>query len=737
MSTRALVLLLAFLTGAAVMAVELLGPRLVAPHLGTGLLTWAAVLATFLGGIALGNAWGGRRADRARPWTLPIVLFAAAACVALAPWLDALARASILAAFPHALRAPLTILVVFLPAAFAMGLPGPFYGKAVLGTGGPAGRALGEVAAAGALGSVAGTFLTGFVLIPSFGTRTLLLVLAGVLAAAGLAARALTIHARSEEGTQTREVGGKAALARRWPVLAAAAGFALLALEIAAGRVAAIHLGTSVYTWTAVIGVVLVGLSVGNVVGGRLADRHPVRPLLGTLFLVASAATATALWTPNLMGRVADGGGPWTLRVAAAVAVGFLLPSLAIGTLSPVIVRGALEDPKTDGRVVGRIYAWGTLGAVAGALLAPYVLIPWFSLPALVIAIAFGLALAAIPLRGALELPWLLTLVALALLVRLPVEGLERLGNRLGLREDVPGIYVDDSRYFHIVVAPYERPADVPARAGADEGGAMRYMALDRLVHGFVDLEDPLWLEYEYERLYAAVVDRLWPQAAERTIHCCFIGGGTYTYQRRLLHQRGATLHVRTIEIDPAVTRAARVALGLKPDPRHTIVHADARTDLGRLASERFDFVFGDAFHDVGVPWHLTTRECTALVRSRLREDGGVYLVNIVDIFDSGRFLGAFLRTLESVFDRVVVLSMGARRDAERQTFILAASDRELPLDGLLDDTGAPLAAVRYGPEDLARLRQRAGVPLLTDDHAPVEALLAPVIERRRMSDER
>nr|MDJ0975010.1 fused MFS/spermidine synthase [Planctomycetota bacterium] len=696
--------------------------------------TWSSVLATFLGGIALGNAWGGRRADRATAWTLPIVLFAAAACVAVSPWLDGLAR-SLLGGLGHGLRVPVTVLLVFLPAAFAMGLPAPFYGKAVLGTGRPAGRALGEVAAAGALGSVAGTFLTGFALIPSFGTRTLLLVLAGILAAAGLAARALAIHTRTDgnaaEGDQT-------ALARRWPVLAAAAGFALLALEIAAGRVAAIHLGTSVYTWTAVIGVVLIGLSVGNVVGGRLADRYPVRPLLGTLFLIASATTATALWTPNLMGRVADGGGAWTLRVAAAVAVGFLLPSLAIGTLSPVIVRGALEDPKTDGRVVGRIYAWGTLGAVAGALLAPYVLIPWFSLPVLVIAIAFGLAVAAIPLRGALELPWLVTLVLLALLVRLPIDALRTTGNRLGLREDVPGIYVDDSRYFHIVVAPYERPADAPARAGSDEGGAMRYMALDRLVHGFVDLADPLWLEYEYERLYAAIVERLWPSDADRPIACCFIGGGTYTYQRRLLAQHPASLALHTIEIDPAVTEAARNALGLQIDPRHRIVHADARTELARdELANRFDFVFGDAFHDVGVPWHLTTRECTALVRSRLRKGTGVYLVNIVDIFASGRFLGAFLRTLEAEFEHVVVLSMGERKDHERQTFILAASDLPLALDGLTDDTGAPLADVHYGPEDLALLRKRAGVPVLTDDHAPVEALLAPVIEKRRMSDER
>lgn len=730
--THARVLALGFFVGAATMAAQLLGPRLVAPHLGTGLLTWSAVIATFLGGIAWGNRVGGLLADRGDARALPAGLGLAGLLCVATPLFDGLAQ-SVFGGLPHALRVPLSIALAFLPVSFALGLPGPMLAKALLGTNAAPGRLLGGLAAAGALGSVGGTFLTGFLLIPAYGTRSILLWVGASMALAAPAALRLPLGSRDDmpaPSEDTEEPEGASRAAHRFPRYAFLAGFALFTVEILAGRVAATHLGTSVFTWTAVIGVVLIGLSVGNVLGGRLADTRPGVPLLGGLFVVASAAVASGLWTPNLMAAVADGGGPWILRVALAVAAAFLLPALALGALSPVIARSALRDPGHDGRIVGRIYAAGTLGGIAGAVVTPYVLVPLLGVPVVLLLVALVLAGAAVPLRQRAELPWLVTLVLLAVLVRAPVDALRDFGHELGLREDVPGVYVDDSRYFHIVVSPYVREGEPPP--GGSTKQRLRYMSLDRLVHGFVDLDNPMWLEYEYEQLYAAVVDRLWPERPVGMVRTCFIGGGTYTYQRRLLAQHGTNVRVTTLEIDPAVTRAAREALGLRSDPRHAIHHEDARTHLAR-SDDAFDFVFGDAFHDVGVPWHLTTKECAEIVKARLRKGArpGVYLVNIVDIYRSGRFLRAFLESLRPSFQHIVLLGMGPRDDDARQTFIVAASDGPLGLADLTDDRGEPLPAVTYDAWP-------AGLPgqgALTDDHAPVEALLAPVIRKRRMQD--
>jgi len=251
-----------------------------------------------------------------------------------------------------------------------------------------------------------------------------------------------------------------------------------------------------------------------------------------------------------------------------------------------------------------------------------------------------------------------------------------------------------------------------------------------------VDLDHPVWLEYEYEVLQGALVRALWPD--RKPTRCFFIGGGAYTFQRRLLALYGPGVEIVTAEIDSAVTRVAREHLGLKDDPRHEIVHADARRSLrppsGLSDIPMFDLVFGDAFHDLGVPWHLTTVEFARLVDSRLADAPGapgVYIVNMIDVFASGRFLGAFVATLGQVFEHVRVLSMGPRDDHAQETFLLVASHAPVRWDALTDDTGRPLDVVEYGPADLETLRQRSGDLVLTDDHAPVESLLAPVVRMR------
>ena len=76
----------------------------------------------------------------------------------------------------------------------------------------------------------------------------------------------------------------------------------IMTLEIVAARLVAQHLGVSLYTWTAVIGVVLAGIAVGNYVGGKLADLYPPRALLTTLFLLASMSSLSVLFVVDWMG---------------------------------------------------------------------------------------------------------------------------------------------------------------------------------------------------------------------------------------------------------------------------------------------------------------------------------------------------------------------------------------------------------------------------------------------------
>ncbi|MDF1699793.1 MAG: fused MFS/spermidine synthase [Planctomycetota bacterium] len=780
------VLALSFLAGAAIMAAEIAAPRLTAPHLGLTVLSWNAILAVFLASIAIGNAIGGRLADRAKRSTLGTMFAVAGLLIAAAVPLDLWLRAGHATWLSQTMRVFLGTTIAFAPGAIAFGCIGPTLGRAALAASPTSGRALGLVGAASALGSVFGTFITGFLLVPHLGTRVIYLGAGAILLLCIPMARTVPPGTRRASAPPARGEDGPV-LPRGWAALAALAGAMFLALEVVAARVAANRLGTSIYTWTSVLGVMLIALAVGNAIGGRLADRHEPAPLMRRLLLVASAAMAACLWTPALTSYVTGWDMSWMLRSLLAVAAGFLLPAVAVGTLTPVVIRGALKQPGTDGRTVGKLYAIGTLGAVVGALVPSLWFLPLAGLPALITVLALLLALAPMRAGGRPEIPWVATLVVVMFLATPGLDFTRGLGASIGLREDVAGVHVEDSRYFHIRVedhdvrwvpmAPHTKMdvrylatdatlqgqlsfdtarrlilwkgpmSDAQAEtllAGVLDPGnrvametlvarakhRVRLLSLDRFVHGFVDLEDPRWLEYEYEILQAALLRALWPQ--DEPVSAYFIGGGTYTFQRRLLDLHGDRVTLRTAEIDARVTAVAHERLDLPPlGPRHAVAHKDARTDLrGIKGRGTYDFVFGDAFHDLGVPWHLTTREFAEEVAEQLTDDG-IYVVNMIDVFRYGRFLGAFVSTLETVFPHVRVLGMGPRDDDKQQTFLLVASQNPLTWGALVDDRGVALPAIEYSTDDVAAVKARAEGRILTDDHAPVEALLAPVVRLR------
>ncbi len=168
-------LVLSFLAGAAIMTSELAAPRLTTPSLGAGLLGWSAVFAVFLAGLGLGNILGGRLADHGSARVLPALFAVAGLLTAGAVPLDLWLRSGVVIPLGHDARVLLTIAVTFGPGALGCGLVGPALGRAVLAAGERPGRAIGLVGAASAVGSVAGTFATGFFLIPHVGTRAILL----------------------------------------------------------------------------------------------------------------------------------------------------------------------------------------------------------------------------------------------------------------------------------------------------------------------------------------------------------------------------------------------------------------------------------------------------------------------------------------------------------------------------------------------------------------------------------
>jgi spermidine synthase/MFS family permease len=487
-----------------------------------------------------------------------------------------------------------------------------------------------------------------------------------------------------------------------------------LVMEIVAGRLLAPYVGMSLYTWTAIIAVVLAGFSLGNWMGGRMAGPHVDgagglwRAAVALAFAAVSSLLSLVLLRALSGLLLASGLGliPSIVLLAAAL---FLLPSLFVGLVSPILTKVAVDAaPTAAGRVIGRMYALSALGSIVGTLAAGYFFISWIGSTGTVIAVTAVYAAMALLLAIAHRLR--------AFLVGfLAVAGYAAgwWGNKV---EAFTSPCQVESDYFCI------RIADFSPESGRDSAA----MVLDHLAHSINDRTDPTLLYSPYIHFVDEVTHlRLGGRAPD----AFFIGGGGYSLPRAWAADFPGTRQV-VAEIDPKVTAAARAHMWLPAQvPGLTVRHEDARTSLQGLPAEpTFHVVFGDAVHDISVPPHLVTREFQREVAARLRPDG-FYAVNALDHGPDPRFLLALVRTMKLDFPTVEVwVEREQVGSPGRVTFIVLGARTPTPAPVIQARRGVQRAWLRWPVFDLDSRIAETGVPVLTDDFSPVDRLMANAI---------
>ncbi len=179
-----------FICGAAVMVLEIVGSRILAPYLGSSIIVWSSLIGIVLGSLSLGSWWGGKLADRNPSYrALAFIIFLAAVFTAAI----AFSKASTLDTLQHYagsihLASSLATLILFAPPSVLLGMVPPYAVRLKIRDLQEAGRTVGGLYAISSVGSIFGTFLTGFVLIASFGSTNILFILALVLALTSLLA---------------------------------------------------------------------------------------------------------------------------------------------------------------------------------------------------------------------------------------------------------------------------------------------------------------------------------------------------------------------------------------------------------------------------------------------------------------------------------------------------------------------------------------------------------------------
>jgi spermidine synthase len=481
------------------------------------------------------------------------------------------------------------------------------------------------------------------------------------------------------------------------PLLVFVVGTGSLGAEIAAVRLLAPYFGASTIVWANTIGIVLVALSVGYWLGGRLADRHPhMRGLCllalaaaGLLALVPFAADPLLEVAVDALDEISAGA---FLGSLFAVLILVAVPVMLLGAVSPYAIRLAVSTVEEAGTVAGRLYALSTAGSLAGTLVSALLLIPLVGTRRTFLIFALAIAVIAVwglrPVRRYAFAP-----AAIAALIALPVGTLKAQadGGRV--------IHEAETEYQYARVLEYP---DGHRTLELNEGQAQHSVYYPDTV-----LTGDVWDGHLV--LGFAAFD-------EPPARVAILGNAAGT-TARAYEEFFPETRVDGVEIDAELSEIGRDYFDMN-NPRLHLYHEDARPFLRRIDAE-YDQISVDAYRQPYIPFYLTTEEFFETVRDRLRP-GGVLVVNAGHPEGQDDLEKVLTATIGAVFPSVL------RDPIEDTNTLLVAS--EAPLSpARLREAAAGMPAPLRGTALAAAARIEPPLPggdVYTDDKAPVEWLI-------------
>ncbi len=486
------------------------------------------------------------------------------------------------------------------------------------------------------------------------------------------------------------------------------AGVSVMAVELGASRLLAPYFSSSQIVWTIIIGTIMIAMALGNLWGGKTADKDPdparlYRRILVAALWIAAIPVAGKYVILGISALLVFTVNTHFLIVAAFAScmVIFVFPLFLLGTVTPSLVKYAVGSLSDSGSTVGRMGACNTVGSILGTFLPTFVTIPAvgtaatfliFSGVLLLIGLAYFISEKKLTWRGILIL---LLFLACAFFGRsnsfafwdenLTYEG-ESVYNYLQVKEDDRRVILSTNVLF----------------------GVQSMMMKDGGLTG---------MYYDYA-LAAPVM------AGKRAPRVLVLGNGTGTFARQC-RACFPEARVEGVEIDGRITRLAAEYFDLPAEV--TVTEYDGRAYLQAIEGE-YDVIMVDAYQDITIPFQMSTVEFFTQVREHLAE-GGVMVVNMNMHSDGENSINVWLAdTICSVFSNVCEVEVPYSTNKE---LFAAVGGKALPerlQDGLADLSDAPLCALlRQAAEQLTPYAP--GERLLTDDRAPVEMLGMSVID--------
>lgn len=481
-------------------------------------------------------------------------------------------------------------------------------------------------------------------------------------------------------------------------------GAVVMILELAGSRVLAPYLGTSLFVWTSLIGIILGSLSLGYFWGGKLADKQATYKQFSTIMFIAAIFIAiSAFGKTGILEFLSQNLKNIRLSSVLSSIILFSPASIFLGMVSPYAVKLKLQNIKTSGRTVGNLYAISTIGSIVGTFLAGFFLISLFGNTKLLILLSIITLLASILAFTENFAKSKILLICL-------------LGGYLGTLYIQDSLlaqagYIDlDTDYNHATIYNSQDP---------ETGKPTKLLMIGTTANSAMFLDNSEDLVFPYSKFYDLAA-HFNPDFKKALI----LGGGAYSYPKYFL-KKFPQASIDVVEIDPKLTGLAKQYFNLKEDPRLTIYHEDGRIFLNKTEN-KYDVLFGDAFNSYySIPYQLTTQEATQKIYDHLNENG-IAIINIITSIEGpkGQFLRAEYATYKSVFPQVYVF---ATRYPDQpltvQNIILVAlKNKTQPSFETKDETIKKLL------ENLHHNPISQDTPILTDDFAPVDQYISEIL---------
>ena len=493
-------------------------------------------------------------------------------------------------------------------------------------------------------------------------------------------------------------------------------GAIVMSFEMLGSRYLNPYFGSGIYTWAALISTVLAALTAGYFLGGFIADRTASATVLGGIVVVAALyLLALPSFAEAILSFVFDRIDNIRLgSLYSAFAIMFL-PVTLFGVYSPFAIRLVLRTALQSGTVSGAVYGVSTFGSIVGTLGTTFFLIPLIGTRAITLllgtaGVASGLGLIVLdrmraPRATAKLVPVLIACAGLALTGgRASSADLFDASVRAQMLKHADGRVAHiETEYNNIYVNKYDAFLSMTTRVRNE----INY-------HSIVDLKDPDDLQVPYTRLMAAAL--LYPQDIHRILMVGLGGGSISTYLGRAMPD----VQIDVVELDPGVIAAGRKYFGLQETDKVHFIESDGRVLLNRN-KEPYDLILLDAYRELGVPFHLLTREFYELIKTRLAPGGAV----ASNLSGNSKLYVSSLATFRAVFAAVDVYPDWQKPD-EAQGVVVATPGAR-PAAEVLAQRAAALQAqyhFRYPLPELVGKRSTApesgDAEVLTDDFAPV-----------------